>query len=85
MSTPNYTNILHKLFSFRSKKNKKQEVKQYVENSLEEDYSNYLEKPQEYKDNVIRGMFKNTKHCNESPSRLREIALGQLTGTKKAS
>ena len=57
----------------------KQKTEQIIESSIGEDYDNYLKKPSEYHDMVIKRMYRNTEFANESPERLREILRAQVS------
>ena len=58
-------------------------VEKIIENKIKDDYTKYLQKPQEYRDMVLKRMYKDTKYAHESPEKLREIMRKQFAGLKK--
>ena len=75
-------NILQNLFCGDMTDDYKKDAEKFIEKNLGEDYGEYLEKPKEHHDTVIKRMYSNTKYANESPDRLREILREQVTGEK---
>jgi len=63
----------------------KKHAEKFIENDLENDYGEYLDKPQEHRDEVIKKMYHKTKYANEPPERLRKILYEQITGNKKTT
>lgn len=70
-SKPNWITLVLKLF--------KKEIipTKSGDDDLAKDYGDYLDKPQAYKDKVVKKMYRNTKYANEPPERLREIFKAQ--------
>jgi len=81
----NLLDNLISLFNGRITREEKIKAENYIESKLADDYELYLQKPPEYRDAVIKRMYRKTKYADESPERLRDILHEQITGHKRAS
>lgn len=73
------------LFNGKITKEEKVKAESYIDSQLSDDYGEYLNKPPEYHDMVIKRMYRKTKYADESPERLRDILHEQITGQKRVS
>jgi len=84
MKKQSMISLILNIVSGNMTKEEKNSAEEFIENNLGNDYGEYLDKPQEYKDGVIKHMYRKTKYADETPERLREILHQQVTGNKRA-
>lgn len=54
-----------------------------IAESIGQGYAEYLDRPDWYKDMVIKRMYKNTIYANKEPEELRDIFYKQATGKER--
>jgi hypothetical protein len=74
------SNMFSLLLSIISGEEKPQSPEKIIESRLGAGYEEYLEKPKEHHDTVIKRMYRNTRYADETPDRLREILREQVAG-----